>query len=69
MEVERSRLGDVELLLRGGGVVHAHELHEIAVDTQRGAQVNLFGGEEGVPLCQDEVGGGVDALGEARGEQ
>ena len=50
-------------------MVPAHELHEVAVHAQHRAHVDLLLGEEGVALRQNEVRGGVDALGVARSEE
>ena len=50
-------------------MVLAHELHEAAVHAQHSAHVDLLLGEEGVALRQNEVRGGVDALGVARSEE
>ena len=49
-------------------MVLAHEL-QVAVHAQHRAHVDLLLGEEGVALRQNEVRGGVDALGVARSEE
>jgi hypothetical protein len=50
-------------------VILAHELHEPAVHAQHRAHVDLLLGEDGVTFRQNEVRGGVDALGVARSEE
>ena len=50
-------------------MILAHELHEPAVHAQHRAHVDLLLAEEGVPLRQNEVRGGVDAIGVARSEE
>ena len=47
-------------------MILAHELHEPAVHAQHRAHVDLLLGEDGVTFRQNEVRGGVDALGVAR---
>ena len=50
-------------------MILAHELHEPAVHAQHRAHVDLLLGEDGVTFRQNEVRGGVDALGVARSEE
>ena len=46
-------------------MILAHELHEPVVHAQHRAHVDLLLGEEDVTFRQNEVRGGVDALGVA----